>query len=76
MNIFELVPLQNHCRYFIRYQATTKFNRGFKSKKEINKWLKNLFEKYSLEWRVGYLIKLRCLDSEFEILDKRGKIQL
>jgi len=36
---FTKVPICEHPKYVIRYGTTTKYNRGFANKKEVNEWL-------------------------------------
>lgn len=69
---FEDVPLQDRCRWFVRRGATTKFTRGFRSKDEANAWI-NAFG-YRLDWRAGYVFRLRGDSVEMAIVDRRGNV--
>ena len=56
--LYEYIPLQNNCRYFVKYISTIKYNRGFKSKKEIKLWYDEMFLKKKMEWVSGNVFKL------------------
>ena len=69
---FEEVPLQDKCRWFVRRGATTKFNRGFRTKVEADGWI-NAFG-CRLDWRAGYVFRLRGEDVDMAIVDRRGEV--
>lgn len=58
------------CRWFLRVGATTTFSKGFKSKKAASEWISSLG--YKLDWRVGYLFRLKGSSYDCEIVDRRG----
>lgn len=52
MSIFEKVPLRTKgCRYFLQAGPTTKFNRGWRTRAEVDAWLTELRP----FWRAGYM---------------------
>lgn len=54
MSIFEQVPMrQKGCRYFLNVGAATKFNRGWRTRAEVDAWMAEL--RPVPFWRVGYL---------------------
>lgn len=67
---FDELPLQDKCRWFVRRGATTKLNRGFRSKNEASLWINALG--YRLDWRAGYVFRLKgdCID--MAIVDRHG----
>lgn len=68
---YEMVPLcQSRARYFVRRGATTKFNRGFRNKKELDNWFDALHACGALDWRVGNLFRLRGDDLDMEIVGR------
>ncbi len=69
---FEEVPLQDKCRWFVRRGATTKFNRGFRSKDEANGWINALGRR--LDWRTGFVFRLRGDGVDMAIVDRRGAV--
>lgn len=69
---FEEVPLQDKCRWFVRRGATTQFNRGFRSKDEASLWI-NTFG-HRLDWRAGYVFRIRGDGVDMAIVDRRGTV--
>ena len=67
---FAEVPQQLRCRWFVRRGATTRFDRGFRSKGDASNWI-NAFGS-RLDWRVGFLFRLRGDDADIEIVDRQG----
>lgn len=66
------VPLQVRCRWFVRRGATTRFDRGFRSKDEASNWIDSFGSR--LDWRVGFLFRLRADNTDIEIVDRRGNL--
>ncbi|MFQ2238154.1 hypothetical protein ACK32R_20925 [Aeromonas dhakensis] len=69
---FEMVPKQNGCRWFLRKDGHTRYDRGFRSKKEASDWI-NALDRL-LDWRTGYTFALRGSSVIFHIVDKKGNI--
>ena len=53
MSLFTLssVPLQKGCRWFLTKGASTKYDRGFRSKEEANGWITSFWD--ALDWLAG-----------------------
>ena len=69
---FQEVPLQDKCRWFLRRGATTKFNRGFRSKSDADAWIDAMGRR--LDWRAGYVFRLRGDSVDMAIVDRRGTV--
>lgn len=70
MSIFERVPMREKgCRYFLRSGPTTKFNRGWRTKAEVDAWLDDLRP----SWRVGYMFQLSSADSICYVVKRNGQ---
>jgi hypothetical protein len=69
---FSDVPLQDRCRWFVRYGAKTMFDRGFRSKDEANDWIDGLGRR--LDWRSGFVARLRGDDKDIVVVDRKGQI--
>lgn len=64
------VPQQARCRWFVRRSATTRFDRGFRSKGDASNWIAAFGSR--LDWRVGFLFRLRGDNADIEIIDRQG----
>ena len=62
--IHETIKKQNRCRYFLRHGPRTYMDRGFRSKDEIEFWIRS----FRLDWRVGYLFHIRGEDFDSQIV--------
>lgn len=62
------VPVQPRRRWFIRRGAETNLSRGFRSKQDASNWI----DSQRLEWRAGFLFRLRGDDVDMCIVDKKG----
>lgn len=69
---FADVPQQDRCRWFVRYGAKTAFDRGFRSKDEASSWIDSFGRR--LDWRAGFVARLRGDDKDIEIVDRKGQI--
>jgi len=58
------VPQQRCCRWFVRRGATTKFERGFRSKPDAANWIVSLG---SLDWRAGFVFRLHSDSGDAEL---------
>ena len=67
---FGLVPLQKGCRWFVRYGATTKYDRGFVSKSEADDWIKALG--HHVDWRSGFAFQLKGDPYQVAVVDRKG----
>jgi hypothetical protein len=69
---FADVPQQDRCRWFVRHGAKTMFDRGFRSKDEASNWMDALGRR--LDWRAGFVARLRDDDKDIEIVDRTGQV--
>lgn len=69
---WEWVPLQPRCRWFVQRGATTKFERGFRSKQEASNWINSLGS--ALIWRAGFTFRLRGDDIDMYIVNRVGQL--
>lgn len=67
---FDEVPEQKRCRWFVRRGSKTVFTKGFRSKTEASNWIDDFGRR--LDWRVGFLFRLRGDDEDIEIVDRAG----
>lgn len=68
---FQWVPEKaKGTRWFVKYGATTKYNRGFKTKDQAREWIDAL---EGIDWRVGFLFRLRGDDYNVEVVDRMGR---
>lgn len=68
---WESIPIQSRCRWFVQRGATTKFDRGFRSKQDANNWI-NSFT--NLDWRAGFVFRLRGDNIDMSIVDRNGVV--
>lgn len=66
------VPLQNKCRWFVKHGATTRYDRGFRSKVEADAWI-NAFG-HHLDWRAGYVFRLKGGQYDISVIDRQGQL--
>lgn len=59
-------------RWFIKRGATTWFNKGFRTKARASAWIND--HGNSLDWRSGYLFRLRGDARDVEIVDRHGNV--
>lgn len=59
-------------RWFIQRGATTWFNRGFRTKARANAWIS--MHGNALDWRAGYLFRLRGDSRDVKIVDRHGNV--
>ena len=69
---FDEVPLQDKCRWFVRRGSEVNLNRGFRSKNEASAWINNFA--YRLDWRAGFVFRLRGDNVDMAIVDRRGTL--
>ena len=69
---FAYVPQQDRCRWFVRDGAKTMFDRGFRSKDGASSWIDNFGRR--LDWRAGFVARLRDDDNNIEIVGRKGQI--
>lgn len=58
-------------RWFIQRGATTWFNRGFKTKARASVWIADHGD--AIDWRCGWMFKLRGDAHEVKIVDRNGQ---
>lgn len=56
------------CRYFVRYGATTKFNKGFNTKQEASQWIEAL---EGLDWRVWFRFRMKGDSYDVIVVNRR-----
>ena len=59
-------------RWFIKHGATTLFNRGFRTKALASGCIND--HGHAIDWRFGYLFRLRGDERDIEIVDRRGNV--
>lgn len=64
--------IQKGNRYFWKIGAETKFNQGFKSKRDCDKWVDEKRIEYGFEWRVGFMVKFKKFDQPWVLVDRKG----
>jgi hypothetical protein len=69
---FDEVPIQTGCRWFVKHGDVTRCDRGFKSKVEANDWIAKFGHR--LDWRAGYVLRLRGDKQDISIVDKAGQV--
>jgi hypothetical protein len=69
---FNEVPLQDKCRWFVRRGEMTNLTRGFRSKDEASAWVNSFGRR--LDWRAGYVFRLRGDGVEMSIVDRHSKV--
>lgn len=68
------ISRKTRVRYRLATGPTTYYNgRGFRSRAEVDAWLAQQVEKYGLDWRSGYFVKLRGFAHPFRIVTNAGK---
>ncbi|HZF98273.1 MAG TPA: hypothetical protein VEY92_08535 [Pseudoxanthomonas sp.] len=71
---FSWVPMKRKgCRYYVRYGATTMFRRGFNNKQEASDWIEMLYRSGVVDWRVGFLFRVKGDEFDVEIVDRLGR---
>ena len=70
--IFEVqdAPVTSGARWFVRQGGKTQLNKGFASKKQADEWVKDFGHR--LDWRVGFLFRLRGDTVDSEIVNRNG----
>lgn len=71
MSLADSIPRKSHSRYFLRIGPRTYYERGFRTKLEVDMWVNSTIAKHGLDWRVGNLVRLRD-GTEFDIVDRKG----
>lgn len=64
------VPANPSSRWFVRRGAEVSVGRGFNSKAEASQWIEYLGRR--VDWRVGFLFRLRGDTTDIEIVDRKG----
>ena len=68
---FQWVPsAEKGARWFVRYGAVTKYNKGFQTKAEASTWIECL---EGIDWRVGFRFRMRGDDCDVQIVNRRGR---
>lgn len=67
---FELVPVQNHCRWFVRRGEMLALDRGFRTIAEASQWIEAFG--IALDWRAGFTFQLKGDEVLMEIVDRNG----
>lgn len=68
---YQWVPTaQKGARWFVRYGATTRFTKGFRTKAEASAWIGYL---EGIDWRVGFLFRMVGDDCDVQVVDRIGR---
>lgn len=59
-------------RYFWKIKNEIHLNMGFKSKRDCDLWIEDKRNQYGFEWRVGYMVKFKCEQVAWCLVDKNG----
>jgi len=65
------IPAQKRRQLFVKRGSTVWHDRGFSSKFEADSWINNFGR--ALDWRAGFIFRLRGDDTDIEIVDRQGK---
>lgn len=71
--LFNSVSRKTRSRYFLRCGPTTNYERGFRSRDEVDRWLAHEIEVHGLDYRVGYYVKFRSMEEAFSVVKKDGE---
>lgn len=64
------IPAQKRRRLFVKRGSIVWQDRGFSSKSEADNWINNFGR--ALDWRAGFVFRLRGDDTDIEIVDRQG----
>lgn len=67
------VPKQSGARWFLERQSQVYTAGGFRSKSEASDWIDSL-GRSRLDWRAGFVFKLRGDVGEMKIVDRHGVV--
>lgn len=70
------VPANKGCRFFLKRNGVFKTSVGFCNKKEASDWINNLTNRdggSKLNWRVGFLFRVKGDEYDMEIVNKKGE---
>lgn len=72
-NISE-IPVADKVRWFVCRGTSTNLNlgRGFRTKDDASQWIDSFG--YRLDWRSGFLFRLRGDDCDMSIVDRAGSL--
>lgn len=72
-SVFDLseVPQQPRPKWFVQRDSAVDLTRGFSSKKEADTWITDFGRR--LDWRAGYVFRLRGDTADMTIVDRTGK---
>lgn len=72
---FDLVPpAEKYCRYFVRKGAVTKYNYGFRSRKEVDAWIEGFGELIEEQDAKMLRIKLKGNNGDVCIVNRDGEV--
>lgn len=74
MRVGEHLPAPRlYCRWFVNHGARTYFDtRGFRSKQEASDWIDAFGS--ALDWRAGFVFRLKGDDTDTRIVNRRGEV--
>lgn len=58
-------------RYFVKYGATTKFNKGFSTREQVIDWIENLEH---IAWRVGFCFRIKGDEHQVSVVTRKGEV--
>jgi hypothetical protein len=64
------VPVRAKAKLSLKRGGDVIADRGFGSKKEAHLWIESMGRR--LDWRAGYIFRLRGLNQDLEIIDREG----
>ena len=67
----DMVPPGTGLRYFVKAGPSVALTRGFKTKAEASAWIDGFGDQ--LDWRSGFLFRLKGDDRNFSIINRRGE---
>jgi hypothetical protein len=72
-SMFDLseVPQEPRPKWFVQREGAVDMTRGFSSKASADAWIKGFGRR--LDWRAGYVFRLRGDTAEMTIVDRNGK---
>lgn len=69
---FNTVPAPPGLRWFVRHGTEIRYDRGFRSKAEASVWINN--QGHALDWRAGFLFRLKGVSLDMAIVNRNGDI--
>jgi len=72
---FNLVPAAGkYCRYYVKKGAVTKFNRGFRTRRDVDAWIEDFGDQIEKQDARILRIKLKGNDGDILIVNRAGEV--